>query len=64
MEITRNNCEQYLRYVLAKIVKANVRSATALLAVPALNKGLMKGLYHWCSFIACRQTICLEIGPF
>lgn len=62
MEITRNNCEQYLRYVLAKIVKANVRSATALLAVPALNKGLMKGLYHWCSFIACRQTICLEIG--
>lgn len=62
MKINRNNCETYLRYVIAQVIRANVKTAAALLAVPALYKGLMQAVALWCSFIACRQSTCVEIG--
>lgn len=66
MKLNRMNCEKYLYYVIAQIIRSDVQTAAALLSAPALRSMLFQALNVWGLYIACAQgtvvSVCEDAG--
>ena len=66
MKLNRMNCEKYLYYVIAQIIRSDVQTAAALLSAPALRSMLFQALNVWGLYIACGQgtvvSVCEDAG--
>lgn len=62
MKITRENCEQFLVYVVAQMLRTDVTTVSTLLSTPALKTMLMQALSVWSTHIACTQHTVMEIA--